>query len=278
MRTRPLAVALVVAALASAAPAVAGHWHAGPWWGWGIGVGPLWWGGGWAVPGPWYGAVPVSLPRADVATVEVQVSPDHARVVLDGELIGVADDFDGYPGYLYLKPGHYTIEFSLKGYRTEKVEIDAQRGRYVPVNLKLERVPGEKPAPWYDRPEGLPAHRVFGPKEVGPAGTTKAGPDPNLRPELREGAREAVPGPRPASRAALDLRVSPANAAIYVDGKLVGTGEELSRLERGLSVSSGKHRIEVVAPGRASKSVEVDVPEGSRQQIVVELEGGTGQT
>jgi len=278
MRMKPLALALVVVGLTLAVPAGAGHWRGGPWWEWGIGLGPLWWGGGWAVPPPWYGAIPVNLPQGDVATVDTDVSPEHARVVLNGELIGVADDFDGSPGYLYLKPGHYTIEFSLKGYRTEKVEIDAQRGRYIPIELKLEQIPGEKPAPWYDRLEGLPVSRVFGPKEAAPAAAAKARPNPNLRPELRERVPEAAAAPQPARGAALDLRVTPANAAIYVDGKLVGTGEELSRLERGLSVASGKHRIEVVAPGRASKSLEVEVPEGTRQQVVVELEGGAGQT
>jgi hypothetical protein len=278
MRTTRLATALVVAGLALAAPAVAGHWHGGSWWGWGIGVGPLWWAGGWAVPPPWYGPGPVTLPRADVATVDLDVSPEHARVVLDGELIGVADDFDGSPGYLFLRPGHYTLEFTLKGYKSEKVELDAARGRYVPIDLKLERIPGEKPAPWYDRPEGLPTQRVFGPKVVTAAAAEKPGPNPALRPELRSRAPEAAPPPRSATGAALDLRVTPPNAAVYLDGKLVGTGEELGLLERGLAVASGRHRIEVVAPGHASKSVDVDVAEGKRQQVIVELEGGTGQT
>jgi len=278
MRRTPFVIALLLVGVAFATPAVAGHWHGGPSWGWGVGVGPFWWGGGWAVPPPWYGAVPVSLPRADVATVDVDVSPEHARVILDGELIGVADDFDGSPGYLYLRPGHYTLEFTLKGYKTEKIELDAERGRYVPIDLKLERVPGEKPAPWYDRPEGLPVRHVFGPKEPPAARAGQAGPDTALRPELRERSVEAAPSGRPRSGAALDMRVTPPNAAVYIDGKLVGTGEELNLLERGLSVSLGKHRIEVVAPGRVSKNIEVDVTENLHQQIFVDLDGGTGQT
>jgi len=278
MRTRPLAVVLVVAGLALAAPVLAGPWHGGLWWGWRVGIGPVWWGGPWAVPVEVYGAAPTAAARSDLTAVETDVTPEHARVVLDGELIGVADDFDGYPGDLYLKPGHYTLEFSLKGYRSQKVEIDARPGKYAPISIKLERVPGEKPAPWYDRPDGLPARRVFGPKQAAPAAVDRTGPNPDLRPDMREHPRQAAPAPRPPGGAALDLRVTPANAAIYVDGKLVGTGEELNRLERGLSVPAGKHRIEVVAPGHASKSIDVEVPEGQRQQVVVELEGGTGQT
>ena len=287
MRRTSLVTAVLLGALALAAPPAEGHWHGGPYWGyggpywgwgWGIGAGPFWWGGGWAVPPPGYGPGAISLPRADVATVEIGVSPEHARVVLDGQLIGVADDFDGSPGYLYLKPGHYTLEFTLKGYKTERIELDAERGRYVPIGLKLERIKGEKAAPWYDRPEGLPERRVFGPKGAAPAPAGKAGPDPALRPELHDHAVEAAPPHTSAGGGALELRISPPNAAIYIDGKFVGTGEEMNLLERGLAVPPGTHRIEVVAPGRPGKTIEVDVTEGAHQQVFVELDGGTGQT
>jgi len=225
-----------------------------------------------------YGQVPVGAAAPDLAAVDTDVDPEHARVLLDGEVIGSADDFDGYPDYLYLKPGHYTVEFTLQGYRSEKVEIDAQPGRYFPLKLELERIPGEKTVPWYDRPQGMPVGRVFGPKTVTPGGAPKAGPDPALRPELREPGRVSARGVRAASGSALDLRIKPSNAAIYIDGVLAGTGEELERLERGLAVAPGKHRIEVLAPGHASKTVDVEAKEGERQQIVVELESGGGQT
>jgi len=280
MRRTSLVTAMLLGAIALAAHPAEGRWHGSPsWgWGWGVGVGPLWWGGGWAVPPPWYGPVPVSLPRADVATVELDVTPEHARVVLDGELIGVADDFDGSPGYLYLKPGHYALELTLKGYRPEKVEVDAERGRYTPITLRLERIKGEKAAPWYDRPEGLPERRVFSPKGAPTSPAARSAPDPSLRPELRDRAVEAAPSRKASGGAALDLRVSPPNAAVYVDGRFVGTGEELGLLERGLAVEPGKHRLEVVAPGRPGRTIDVDVTEGDRQQIVVELDSGTGQT
>ncbi|OFV81667.1 MAG: hypothetical protein A2Y78_00840 [Acidobacteria bacterium RBG_13_68_16] len=285
MRTRALTVLLVVVALASAVPAAAHHgthgharvhWGVGMNWGWGWGAwgwGPWWWG---APVG--YQQVPGTVAAPDLAAVDTDVDPEHARVLLDGEVIGSADDFDGYPDYLYLKPGHYTVEFTLQGYRSEKVEIDAQSGRYFPIKLELERIPGEKTIPWYDRPQGMPVGRVFGPKTVTPGGVPKAGPDPALRPELREPGRASARGVRATFGSALDLRITPSNAAVYIDGVLVGTGEELERLERGLAVAPGKHRIEVLAPGHASKTVDVEAKEGERQQIVVELDGGGGET
>jgi hypothetical protein len=220
----------------------------------------------------------VGAARTNLTVVDTDVEPEHARVVLNGELIGTADDFDGYPDYLYLEPGHYTVELRLQGYKSETVEIDASPGRYVPIKLKLERIPGEKAAPWYDRPKGLPIGRVFGPAQTaqqGAAGT--AGPDTSLRPELNPPPGPAAARPAAERWSALELRVSPANAAIYVDGSLVGTAQELGRLERGLAVKPGRHRIEVLAPGYASKTVEVDLQEGQRQQVVVELAEGTGQ-
>jgi hypothetical protein len=282
MRSRLVAIAFVAAALLAAAPAGAGHWGGGGRFWFGINVGPMWWGpwwGGpyWGRPG-WYATVPAADVRTDLTAVDTDVEPEHARVVLNGELIGVADDFDGSPGYLYLKPGHYTVEFTLKGYRPQKVEIDAVAGKYVPIDLKLERIPGEKAAPWYDRPEGLPVSRVFGPKGAQAATPAPAGPDRSLRPETRERPWTGSRAARATGGAALDLKITPANAAVYVDGQLVGTAEELGRLERGIAVAPGKHRIEVAAPGRSSRSLEVDVAEGQRQQVVVELEPGAGQS
>jgi hypothetical protein len=283
MRSRALTVLLVVVAFASAVPAAAHrgayrhtrvHWGVGVNWGWGAwGWGPWWWG---APVG--YQPGPGAVGAPDLAAVDTDVEPEHARVVLNGELIGTADDFDGYPDYLYLKPGHYTIEFTLQGYRSEKVEIDAQSGRNFPVKLELERIQGEKETPWYDRPQGMPVGRVFGPKAGAQGGAPKPGPDTSLRPELREPGRPGVKGARAAVGCALDLHVTPSNAAVYIDGVLAGTGEELARLERGLAVAPGKHRIEVLAPGHASKTVEVEAKEGERQQIVVDLDRGAGQT
>jgi hypothetical protein len=278
------------------------HWggHAGisvgwrPWW-------APWWGPGWYGPGLRAGII-----NSDLTVVDTDVSPEEALVYLDDRLIGTADDFDGYPDYLYLEPGTYKLELRLRGYQSETVEVRAKRGGHFPLDLELKRIPGEKPASWWDRPANLPVGRVFGPP-VGGEPKEPRGADTTLRPETRGTAPSAseeaeseepeneapeveetpAPGegeraptlaqgkPSPRATAALELRVSPGNAAVYVDGELVGTGEELSRLERGLAVTPGSHKIEVFAPGKAAKVIEVGVKSGERQQVVVELESGT---
>jgi hypothetical protein len=284
MRWRMFAVVLAVAVLMPAAPAAARHWHHGyrgfyPPFSWSVGIGLGWgWGPGWGWWGPpvVYEPVPVPAMRTNLTAVDTDVEPEHARVILNGELIGTADDFDGYPDYLYLEPGHYTVEFRLQGYRSQKVDVEAVPGRYVPIKFKLERIEGEKAAPWYDRPEGLPVGRVFGPKGPAAQNPARPGPDVTLRRELRQPPPPR--GSRTVGAAALDLQVTPSNAAIYLDNVMAGTGQELARLERGLAVTPGRHVIEVLAPGYESKTVAVEVQEGEHQQVVVELERGAGQT
>lgn len=270
MRAR-LVMVLAVAAALGAAPAAQAHWrhHVGF---------SLWWGPGWWWD-PWWRVESVpNGPPPDLAVVDTDVSPESARVYLEGQLIGTADDFDGYPDYLYLKPGHYTIEFRLPGYASQTVAVDAVSGRYYPLDNKLVRVPGEASPPWYDRPSGLPVGRVFGPRESSPSGAGDQGrqrpahPDTSLRPELaRPGAPAAARG------AALDLKVTPARASVYLDGEFVGTGAELADLERGLAVTPGQHRLEVVAPGFQPRTLTVTVDDGALQQVIVELEAEGGQ-
>jgi hypothetical protein len=209
----------------------------------------------------------------EVAVVDTDVSPEHARVLLNGTQIGIADDFDGFPDYLYLKRGRYTLEFQLQGYTAQKLELDVSPGQMFPIDLKLERNPAEAKAAWYDRPKGPPASRVFGPaaEERMPGVAPYA--DPTLRPELRG---EEAPGARAAPArgdAAIDLVVSPPGAAVYLDGEFLGTAAELRVLQRGVAVSAGRHRVEVFAPGLPPKAVDLEISSGETRQVVIELEG-----
>jgi hypothetical protein len=56
--------------------------------------------------------------------------------------------------------------------------------------------------------------------------------------------------------AALTLQIYPGHAAIYLDGNLVGTADEIARSGGSLRVVPGTHLLEVAAPGYRSLSVE----------------------
>ena len=79
-------------------------------------------------------------------------------------LSGSRTTFDGYPDYLYLKPGHYTLEFQLQGYASQKIEIDSAAGRLLP-----------------DRPEAGEGQGGEGRGLVRPAAGDACGP--RVRPE-----------------------------------------------------------------------------------------------
>ncbi len=74
------------------------------------------------------------------------IKPKKTGVFLNGQYIGVAGDFDGYPNYLWLKKGSHQLVFYKDGYRTlareytihPGVVIDAssvQPGKQVVVKL-----------------------------------------------------------------------------------------------------------------------------------------------
>lgn len=295
MRNLAAAVTIAVALAIAAAPAHARprphYWHhPHGYFGWDLGLAwaPWWWWG----PGPYgmvgtYNVYGVPPQTPSLAVVDTDVEPEHARVILNGTLIGVADDFDGYPDYLYLKPGHYTLEFTLGGYKSQQLEIDAVAGKYFPIDFKLQREPGTAAAPWWDRPEGLPKARVFGPAATPVESAAVARPDTTLRPELsrpdtaQEPPASTAPAPAQGQKGlggAIEVRAEPANASVYLDGEFLGTAAELSHIERGVAVKAGHHILEVMAPGREAKKIGFEIVDGQQQQLVVTLDEGVDKT
>lgn len=282
MRARTVLVIMILVFTAAASPVLAssprvrvhlglGWWYPGWWW------------------GPTWAREVVAHRGTGWTVVDTDVSPEAALVYLDGKLIGTADDFDGFPDYLYLRPpGRYQLEFRLGGYESASLAIDADEDRFIPIKMKLVRIKGERRAAWYERPSGLPVARVFEKdrpaaergdgESVRPARREEAArPDPTLRRELAPSSE----GRPPAATAVLVLVVRPDTAAVYLNGGFLGTAAELARLERGLAVAPGRHVLEALAPGFAARALTVEVEEGARQQVVIELDeesdGGAGQ-
>ena len=244
------------------------------------------------------------------AVVKTDVSPEEAQVFLDGKYIGTADDFDGRPDYLYLGPGKYHLEFRLPGYQTLATDLDVSRGQRVRLDQKLKLEPGKTALDQFaPEAKGTPLGRVFtkdGPERGGPEGGApgdddapppprramrappprddgwsdrEPAPPRERRPEMRERVPEdqmdVRPGPlpRPAgNRARMRFKVTPEDAAVYVDDKYLGAGEDLAANPRGVVTDPGTHSITVTRPGYKSKTVDVTVRIGSPVDVVVELE------
>jgi hypothetical protein len=225
------------------------YWGAGYGW-WGVGWYDGWWGWpgyGYATYGPWYGAwygpdddyvVAVeSAKPSGPAIVETEVTPAKAQVVLDGELVGFASDYDGRWDKLSVAPGSHTIAFQLKGYRTLAITFEASpRATYV-FNDAL--VPGE-------------------------------GEDRRTLPAAETAALlQQPPAPSPVAVGRLRVRAEPPDAAVYLDGQYLGLGAELGRIHGALAVPTGSHRLEAVRPGYVSASRALEV--GATELVTVEL-------
>lgn len=72
------------------------------------------------------------------------VSPDAAEVTIDGKLLGIADDWDGFGGgpYEFPHPGTYLVKLSLAGYQTAWVQVvvkSSAEDEVVTVDTELEK-------------------------------------------------------------------------------------------------------------------------------------------
>jgi hypothetical protein len=70
----------------------------------------------------------------------------------------------------------------------------------------------------------------------------------------------------------LTIHAEPADAAVYVDDRFVGTADELGSMEHGIVIPPGKHTITVSRPGYKDRSTEVEVAAGHSETVRLTLE------
>lgn len=276
MKKLSLAAFVFLFALGAAGPARAGHVRIYP----SVGVqlggywGPYyrhypyaspysWYGPGW---GPGWGYTTVyPNPAYRHGALDTDISPERAEVWVDGKRIGVADDFDGFPDYLWLEQGTYDVVFYLPGYKTIARQYSIYSGLVIDVEDRMEK--------------GEATH----PLELGPA--THERRDERIRRD-RERSEELERQGEPAWReerpdrpldaraepGRLVLSVLPEDASVYLDGRFLGTGADLARLRAGLVVDAGGHLLQVVRPGREEHARHFEIDSGGELRIDIELD------
>jgi hypothetical protein len=229
-------------------------WYAG--WGWPYygyyGYGGYWPYGYYGYYGYPYGYGYAGSYAPGPATVETDVSPRSATVRLDGEDVGQAKDYDGRWDRLGVEPGRHTLEFESPGHQTLRVELATRPGRFYRIAYELREGEGidtrsetAAPAPQEEPAEGPPTEAP-----------------PTFEAEVGSADRPA---------GFLKMRVRPDDAVVYLDGKFLGRADEVTGLHGAVPVPEGKHRIEVVRPGFATRVVEVEVEVGRAANVTVDL-------
>jgi hypothetical protein len=73
-------------------------------------------------------------------SVRLRVSPSHAKVYVDGTLVGVVDDFDGLSNHLKLSMGTHLVEIKADGYETFIPQITIAEGKTTTVRGSLKKL------------------------------------------------------------------------------------------------------------------------------------------
>jgi hypothetical protein len=211
----------------------------------------------------------------------------------------MVDDFEG-PDFLYLKKGDYQLEFRLDGFETKTINLSAQQGAQMRISEKLKKIPGAPQYGSYDNPEPNGGVQRYWTKEknasshpVNPQeGSGQAQPwrgsaegaqsEAGQAPAAPESGSEVAMDPAPRSQATgsseaksrgrIIFRVTPGDAAVYLNDHFIGTGEELSTLTRGFQVPPGQHSITVSRPGLETREETVVVGPGKSETVEIALQ------
>lgn len=214
-----------------------------------------------------------------MGALDIDIAPERAQVYVDGKLVGEADDFDGFPTYLWLPKGTYDVVFYRDGYQTIARQYSIYSG--VVIDVEDTMSPGTA-----TRPEELVSKSTERRDERLRRDREREAEVDGRRQDWRERAGRRTDEPAdeeeaPSVRAPYDARetpgrltltLEPSDASVYLDGRFLGVASELAQDHDGLILDAGRHKLEIVRPGFETKVVEFDVAAGGEAKIVAMLD------
>lgn len=258
---------------------------------------PYYWGG----RGLWWGPDydPYYYPRGggyydrdEMGALDLDVSPGRTEVYVDGQRLGSVDDYDGWPRYLWLPRGTYDVVFYLDGFQTIARQITVYPGSVIDIDDRMEPGASKRPEELATKTHERRDERIGYDRELRRR-VDEQGEDDDWRDRSRRdrGDRRYDRGddrrdddrdrdvaedrdddaPR-GNRGRLVLDVEPEDSSVYVDGRFVGTGSDLSSMRSGLPLAPGEHKLAVVRPGHKSEEKDFTVKAGEKIEVDVTLE------
>jgi hypothetical protein len=235
----------------------------------------------WGWWGPWYGFYPPypwglgvywypEQVHEGMGALDLDLKPEEAEVYLDGYKIGVADNFDGWPRYLWLEEGTYDLVFHKDGFETLARQYSIYPGVIIDVEDRMERGEATLPEDLVARSSERREERLRRRAERGETAGPAAWRDrvESERAEMEDDGYVDARG----EPARLRLRVTPSDAAIYLDGEFLGTGDELGGVRAGLIVDPGEHELQVTRPGYVTETETFTAEAGEEVEVEVELD------
>ena len=73
--------------------------------------------------------------------LRLRANPRHAKVYVDGALVGTVDDFDGLTDHLTLDAGPHQIELRAEGYQTFSMDVSVVASRTKTERISLKKMP-----------------------------------------------------------------------------------------------------------------------------------------
>ncbi len=79
----------------------------------------------------------VRVERVRYGSIDFNIRPQKSQIYIDGKLLGIADDFNGYPQTARLPAGRYNIRVVTPNGHVESRRVYVVAGRELNFNLKF---------------------------------------------------------------------------------------------------------------------------------------------
>jgi hypothetical protein len=238
-----------------------------------------------------------------LADIRTEVKPQDARVYLDGDYVGVVDDFDGWWQRLEVPPGRHRLTFRAPGFapyvvdvrvypgRDAHIKYDLRRGEDQIADLEMRLPRDDRDFDEYDdrdryrrrdsyrnredrdRYQRRDRDRYENDRDRKYDDRDRQYDDRDRQYDEKpyfgeqEGRRE-----RDSNRRTFTLDIEPSDATVYVDGNYYGTANDNGGPKLQILLQEGVHRIEVVRPGYNSFSQDITVSRNGENRLAITLQ------